>query len=57
MPRSDLTEWELTSLEQWARVINDPVRIRQIEALVAEVRRLRDNESNTRFLMAIEAEV
>lgn len=57
MPRADLTEWELVALEQWARVINDPLRIRQIEALVAEVRRLRDNESNTRFLMAIEAEV
>lgn len=57
MPRRDLPESELELLVRWARVTLEPRRRDQVEAVVAELRALRERESNTRFLMEIEGEV
>lgn len=56
MSRTDLTDAQLTDLERYARTL-PPDRTAQIQAVVAELRRLREAESNTRFLMEIEGEV
>ena len=56
MPRGELTEAELEQLQRWARTL-EPEKARQVLSLVAELRRLRESESTTRFLMAIEGEV
>lgn len=54
--RYELTELQLADLERFSRGL-DPERAAQICAVVAELRRLREAESNTRFLMEIEGEV
>ena len=56
MSRRDLTESQLDALERWARTLS-PEQGDAVQAVVAEVRRLRENESATRFLMTIEGEV
>ena len=56
MARPDLTEAQLEDLVRYARTL-PPERAAQIHALVAECRRLRETEANTRFLMEIEGEV
>lgn len=54
--RRDLTESQLEELERWART-QAPERAEQIVRVVAELRAMRERESTTRFLMAIEGEV
>lgn len=56
MSRADLTEGQLEDLVRYARTL-PPERAAQVHALVAELRRLREAESNTRFLLGIEGEV
>lgn len=56
LSRSDLTDPQLEELVRYARTL-PPEKAAQVQAVVAELRRLRENESNTRFLMEIEGEV
>lgn len=57
MARTDLSEAQLEGLVRWARGLTETDRGDQVAAVVAEVKRLRENESNTRFLMEIDGEV
>ncbi len=56
MARRDLTDRQLMDLERWSR-LQDPERAEQVQAVISEVRALRDRESSTRFLLAIEGEI
>jgi hypothetical protein len=57
VPRLDLTEQQLEGLVRWCRALPDREKADQVLAVVAELRTLRERESNTRMLMEIEGEV
>lgn len=55
--RGELTEADLEELIRWARTLEAREKGDHVLRLVAELRRLRDSESATRFLLEIEGEV
>jgi len=57
LPRLDLSERQLEALAGWARALTEQDKGEMVQSLIAELRALRERESNTRFLMGIEGDV
>jgi hypothetical protein len=55
--RLDLSERQLEALAGWARALTEQDKGEMVQSLIAELRALRERESNTRFLMGIEGDV
>jgi hypothetical protein len=55
--RADLTDEQLEELLRWARSLAQQEYAQRVQALIWEVKRLRESEATTRFLMEIEGEV